>query len=140
MTDGGHPPGEVTVAFTDRPQSAGAPVPAADPARLPNGSAAAAHLAAGLGCLTMGLLTWLGAWLEPVDQALSLIGPVGPLSGKSTGAVLAWLLAWAGLHTLWRSRRLNFGGVLAVTVVLIAVGFAGTFPLFIEWSTAWLSR
>src|SRR5687767_2206931 len=110
MTDGERPPGEVTVAFTDRLLPAGAPVTAVGHAVRPNGAAAAAHLAAGLGCLAMGLLTWLGAGNETIDQALTLFAPVGPLSGKSTGAVLVWLLTWAGLHALWRRRSLNFGG------------------------------
>ena len=109
------------------------------PAR-PNGSAAAAHIAAGLVCLTMGLLTWLGAWQAWIDRALTLVEPVGPLSGKSTGAVLVWLLAWAGLQSLWRRRVLNFDAVLATTLGLIALGFAGTFPPLIEMTTAWLGR
>jgi hypothetical protein len=140
MADGERPPGEVTVAFTDRLLPAGAPVTVVDSGVRPNGAAAAAHLAAGFGCLALGLLTWLGAWNVAIDQALTLFAPVGPLSGKSTGAVLVWLLAWAGLHRLWRSRTLNFGVVLGLTLALIALGFAGTFPPFVEWSTAALVR
>jgi hypothetical protein len=140
MTDGERAPGEVTVAFTDQLLPAGAPVPAANHAVRPNGAAAAAHVAAGLGCLTMGLLTWLGAWQAGIDQALTLLEPVGPLSGKSSGAVLVWLLTWTVLHVVWRSRTLNFGVVLIVTLALICLGFLGTFPLFIEWTAGALGQ
>ena len=140
MTDGEGAPGEVTVAFTDRLLPVGAPVPVVDHTLLPNGPAAAAHLAAGLGCLTMGLLTWLGAWQAGIDQALALFEPVGPLSGKSSGAVLVWLLSWTVLHIAWRSRTVSFGGVLVLTLALVGLGFAGTFPPFIEWTTAALGQ
>jgi hypothetical protein len=113
-------------------------LPASPKAARPNGPAAAAHVAAGLGCLTMGLLTWLGAWQAGIDQSLTLFAPVGPLSGKSSGAVLVWLLAWAVLHAAWRRRMLNFGIVLVLTLALIALGFAGTFPPLIEWTTGLL--
>jgi hypothetical protein len=138
MPDGVRPPGEAKTQAADRVVARPASVPDGHTAPRPNGPAAAAHLAAGIGCLTMGLLTWLGAWQAPIDRALALFEPVGPLSGKSSGAMLAWLLAWAGLHALWRRRSLNFGLVFVLTLVLIVLGFAGTFPPFIALTTAWL--
>jgi len=34
------------------------------------------------------------------------------------------------LHFLWRSEQVNFGKIFIVTLVLISLGFLGTFPLF----------
>jgi hypothetical protein len=138
MYDGENPPAEAQVSIASRVVPSDAAQPDGSRVVRPTGSAAAAHIAAGLGCLTMGLLTWLGAWNPALDRTLSLFEAVGPLSGKSTGAVLIWLLSWAGLEALWRRRAPNFSVVLAVTLGLIALGFAGTFPPFIELTTGWL--
>jgi hypothetical protein len=138
MPDGISPPAETETRATGHVVARPVSRPDAHAGHRPNGPAAAAHLAAGLGCLTLGLLTWLGAWQESIDRTLTLFEQVGPLSGKSSGAVLVWLFAWAGLHAWLRKRAFNFGAVFTITLVLIALGFAGTFPPFIALTTAWL--
>ncbi len=97
---------------------------------LTNGPAAAAILASGIGCLALGLLTTLAQALAPVREALNFYGPTGPMSGKTILATAVWLVAWAMLHFLWRSKRVEFGKIFIVTLVLIALGLLGTFPLF----------
>ena len=99
---------------------------------MTNGAAAAAVLGAGLGSFALGLLTTLAVVTKPIKHALSFYGPTGPLSGKSTVSVLAWLVAWAVLHRLWKHRQMNFGKVFLATLILIALGFLGTFPTFFE--------
>jgi hypothetical protein len=59
----------------------------------PNGPVAAGVLAAGIGAFTMGLLTTAAAASAGIAGALNWYRPVGPLSGKSLGAVVAWLVA-----------------------------------------------
>ena len=97
---------------------------------LTNGPAAAAILASGIGCLALGLLTTLAQALAPVREALNFYNPTGPMSGKTILATMVWLVAWALLHFLWRSEQVDFGKIFMVTLVMIAIGLLGTFPLF----------
>jgi len=97
----------------------------------PDGPAAAAILAAGIGMFALGLLTvlseastamhdWLASW--EFDQG------VGPLAGKTTVAVIVWVLSWIVLGiALWR-REVNLKVWFWVALVLGALGFLGTFP------------
>jgi hypothetical protein len=99
---------------------------------LPNGRAAAAILAAGIGSLALGLLTTLPEGIVPLRQALNFYNPAGPLSGKTAMAVVVWLVAWIALHGLWANREVAFGKVVMATLVLIGLGVLGTFPIFFE--------
>lgn len=104
----------------------------AQPAMLPNGPAAAAIVASGLGSLVLGLLTTLAQAIGPVKDALNLYTPVGPLSGKTTVAVVAWLVTWVVLDRLWKHRQVPFTATFLATLIAIALGLLGTFPLFYE--------
>lgn len=99
---------------------------------LTNGKAAAAILASGAGSLALGLLTTFAEASAPLKDALTLYNPVGPLSGKTAGAVVVWLVTWALLYVLWKDRQVDFGKVFIVTLILIAGGLLGTFPPFFE--------
>src|SRR5919198_1446593 len=74
---------------------------------LPNGPAAAAILASGLGCLALGMITTVAENSKPVLDRLTLLQPVGSLSGKTSFAVLIWLVAWAALHGHWKNKQLR---------------------------------
>lgn len=93
---------------------------------------AAGLISAGLGTAVLGIVTVLAAASQAFSANLAWVGPVGPLSGKTTVAVLAWLLSWAWLARRWGERSLDFGKVIVWTAVLIAVGFLGTFPPIFE--------
>ena len=99
---------------------------------LNNGPAAAAILASGVGSFALGLFTTLAQALTNVRNALNLSDPVGPLSGKTTAAVVIWLAAWVVFHGLWKNRQVNFTSIFTATLVLIGLGLLGTFPLFFE--------
>jgi len=100
-----------------------------------NAPAAAAVLAAGVGCAVLGLFTLLAEAIEPIHNFMELSSAVGPLSGKTTFAVLVWLIAWVGLHLWWRDRNMSFRAVYVVTLVLVGVGFVLTFPpVFLAFS------
>ena len=99
---------------------------------LTNGSAAAAILAAGIGSMALGLFTTLAEAIVSVKNALVFYNPVGPLSGKTTLAVVAWLVAWIVLGSLWKNKQVSFGGVFATSLILIVLGLIGTFPPFYE--------
>ena len=97
---------------------------------LPNGPAAATILAAGIGCFVLGLLTVLSTAFPPLANVLQFYGPGGPLTGISTLAVVAWLIAWLVYDRLWRQKQVRFTPVFLVTLVLILLGVIGTFPPF----------
>ena len=99
------------------------------PIHYKDGPAVAAMLAAGLGCAVLGLATVLVTWSPAVKEALDWYAPVGPLSGKTGTAVLAWLISWGLLHWRWRARELrHFARIVRWTILLIGLGWLGTFP------------
>ena len=97
---------------------------------LNNGPAAAAILAAGIGSLALGLFTTLAQAIPSIRSALNLYDPVGPLSGKTTVAIVIWLVSWAVFHGLWRHGQVNFTKAFIATLIMIALGLLGTFPPF----------
>lgn len=91
-----------------------------------NGVALAAVLAAGIGAFALGLLVILNE--AGIYAAPSLYGPTGGLSGRSTFAVVAWLVAWGILHARWRDRDVAANRVLTWAIVLVGLGVVMTFP------------
>ena len=100
------------------------------------GKAVAALVAAGVGCAALGVLTTLAELSPRLKNVLNVYDPVGPLSGKTTVAVIVWLIAWYALARRWHARPPVMTSALVATFVLIGVGFVGTFPLFFELFTA----
>ena len=93
---------------------------------LPNGAALAAFVAAGTGAFAMGLISLLNAiGVLPVP---TLYAPAGGVTGRTTLAVLLWLIAWAVLHSRWKDRDLAPSRAHAVTVVLTLLGILLAFP------------
>ena len=98
----------------------------------PNGPAAAALIAAGIGAAALGLLTVLNEASTDIHDFLDIKNRVGPLSGKTTFAVLAYFVSWAALApVLWR-QNLAWNTVVIITAVLVVAGFIGTYPKFFE--------
>lgn len=98
----------------------------------PNGSIAAALVAAGLGCATLGMVaTWAEADPETAD-ALNWWPPAGPLTGKAGTATAVFFASWVGLHLMWRRRSIPFRPVAILSTLLLAIGLVGTFPLFFQ--------
>ena len=100
--------------------------------KLPNGPAAAAILAAGAGSFTLGLLAVLSGASGAVNNALKFYGPAGPLSGKTTLAVVVWLVSWLLLHLIWRKKDVDFPKFFWAATAMIILGVIGTFPPFFE--------
>jgi hypothetical protein len=94
----------------------------------PNGAAAAAILACGVGVCTLGVFVLLTEARSGLGKALNLIDSVGPLSGKVVVAILVWLVSWGILHKMWGQSQVGFGKITWVAFALIAVGFVLTFP------------
>jgi len=58
--------------------------------------------------------------------------PAGPLTGKTGVGVIAWLVSWIVLHTLWKDEDVALVRVLVVSLVLLALGLVLTFPPVFE--------
>ena len=100
------------------------------------GRALAAMVAAGIGCAVIGVLTTLAEVSPGLKNVLNVYDPVGPLSGKTTAAIVVWLMTWYALARRWGVKPPVTKSALVATFVLIGTGFVGTFPLFFELFTA----
>lgn len=98
----------------------------------PEGPISAAIIAGGVGASVLGLLTTLAEASEGIKEDLVLDDGVGPLSGKTTFAVIAWLVAWAVLHVVLRKTAYESRKALTIALVLIGLGVLGTFPTFFQ--------
>lgn len=98
----------------------------------PEGPVAAALVAAGVGALSLGILTTMAEASTSFKDFLSFYDPVGPLSGKTIGAVAIWLVAWGVLHMVYRDKPIGSRTALTATLVLIGLGVIGTFPIFFQ--------
>ena len=100
--------------------------PGASAPVVANGDAMAAMLAAGVGAFAMGLFVILhetGLFVSP-----SLYAPAGGLSGRTTFAVIVWLIAWSGLHLRWNQHVVSGPRVFLITLLLVLLGVIGRFP------------
>jgi hypothetical protein len=104
--------------------------------RIALGPAAAAILAAGTGCLVLGLIGPISEAIPALRNALNWWNPAEPLVGKTTVAVVVWLVSWALLHMMWKDREVDFGRIWKLSAIFIAIGFIGTFPPVFEAFTA----
>ena len=91
-----------------------------------NGAAQAAFLAAGIGAFAMGLIVILNE--VGLFAAPALYTPAGGVSGRTTFAVVIWLIGWAALHSRWKRRQIDSRRVQAVALILISLGVLLTFP------------
>jgi len=124
------PPARETAPREIAPVESPAPAaPTTTPALPPNGPAAAAMLAAGIGSATLGLMIVLvEASPSGFKKWLNLYDPVGPLSGKASVAVVVYLISWIALGLALRRKNVRMGRWVAATFALITLGILFTFP------------
>jgi hypothetical protein len=101
---------------------------AAGTSDFPNGGGAAALLAGGIGSFLIAVFAILGDQSAFFKNLFIFYRPTGPLSGVTTCAIAAWLVAWLILHRAWRRRNLAMGRVSAAALVLLILGLLLTFP------------
>ena len=105
--------------------------PAARPAVVkPEGPVAAVLIAAGIGALVLGILT---VWAEAsagFSESLAYNDRVGPLSGKTIWAAVAFVVGWVALTLALRRRRVDLMKATVVSIVLLGLGYLGTFSPF----------
>jgi hypothetical protein len=98
----------------------------------PNGPAVAVMLAAGIGALVLGILTTVSEASEGLHDFLEWSDRVGPLSGKTSIAAIAFFASWGGLHLGLRDREIDWKPVIIATIALVAVALVLTFPPFFQ--------
>jgi hypothetical protein len=98
----------------------------------PTGPVAAALLATGIGVFTLGLFTTLSEASTGIHDFLEFSDDVGPLSGKTILAVVAYFGSWGVLHALWRRQNPVLRPILIATAALVGLGILGTFPTFFQ--------
>lgn len=98
----------------------------------PTGPIAAALLAVGIGAFALGLLTTLNEASTGIHDFLEFDTDVGPLSGKTIIAVIAYVVSWAVLHVVWRRQSSALRPMFIAMIVLVALGVLGTFPTFFQ--------
>ena len=97
-----------------------------------DGLAAAALLAAGFGAFVLGFLPTINEASTGVHDFLQFNDRVGPLSGKTILAAIAYFGSLLVFALVWRGRQLALKPVLVVAGVLLLLGFLGTFPIFFQ--------
>jgi len=118
------------VEATQPQPSAAAEPPAPAAVVKPEGPIAAVLIAAGIGALVLGILT---VWAEAsvgFKESLAYNDRVGPLSGKTIWAAVAFVVSWVLLTLALRHRRVDLMKATAVSVVLLGLGYLGTFSPF----------
>ena len=101
---------------------------AESPELLPNGSAAAAVLSAGIGSFALAFITVLADRSAAFKLLLTFSKPVGPLSGVTTIAVVFWIAAWLVLDLLWKRRELPLPRIGWGAIALFVLSLLLTFP------------
>jgi hypothetical protein len=88
----------------------------------------AAFIASGIGSLALGLAIVGAETNASIKTFLTFVGPVGPLSGKTTVAVIAFFASWVILHFVFRDRPIKLSTSFIITLVLIVLGVVLSFP------------
>ena len=96
--------------------------------RARDGAAAAALLAAVIGIFVLALMIVLAEAKEDFSNWLKWDNEVGPLSGKSSLALIAWAAAWPVLHLLLYRRDGVLLAASAVSLVLFVAAMVLMFP------------
>ena len=95
---------------------------------IPNGAAAAAILAAGIGCFALSLCGWLSDAVPALGHFFDFYNPTGPLSGVTTTAIAIWLLSWFILSRAWKGKTLAMGKPNFIAFLFLGVGLLLSFP------------
>jgi hypothetical protein len=95
-----------------------------------NGLAMAALVAGGIGSLVLGINTLLSEASSAFGTAITFYSPAGALSGKTTIAVIVWLIAWFVMARLWKDKDVDFGKAVIASFVMLGLGVLFTLPPF----------
>jgi hypothetical protein len=95
---------------------------------LPNGSGAAAVLAAGIGAFAIAALDIAADKVASIKSMMNFYKPTGPLSGVTVVSLILWLVCWAVLELEWQKKDVAMGKIGTFALVLLVVSLLLTFP------------
>ena len=99
---------------------------------LPNGSGAAAVLAAGIGAFAIAVIDIAADKVASIKSMTNFYRPTGPLSGVTTISIFVWLACWAILDWRWRKKNVGIARISTVALVLLVLSLLLTFPPFAD--------
>ena len=99
---------------------------------IPNGSGAAAMLAAAIGSFVLAIIAFAGDKSVPIRNSLNFYKPTGPLSGVTTVAIVVWFLAWGLLEWRWGERAVAMSRINRVSLALLVLSILLTFPPIVD--------
>lgn len=99
---------------------------------MPNGSGAAAVLAAGIGSFMIGAFAILADKVEVLRKLMNIYKPTGPLSGVAAAAILVWLIIWVYLDMRWRNQNVALARINTVAFLLLGLSLLLTFPPVVD--------
>jgi hypothetical protein len=97
------------------------------PARI-DGPPAASLIAAGVGAVALGLFVTLAEASTGTKDFLQWNDRVGPLSGKTVLAAVAYFGSFLILGLWWRNKSFALRSILVVAGILVVLGLLFTFP------------
>ena len=100
---------------------------ATGPAQI-DGPPAASLIAAGIGAVTLGLFITLAEASTGTKDFLQWNDRVGPLSGKTILAVIAYFGSFLILGLVWRGKTFALRSILIAAGALVLLGLLFTFP------------
>jgi hypothetical protein len=103
----------------------------AGPARI-EGPPAASLIAAGIGAVALGLFVTLAEASTDIKDWLQWNDRVGPLSGKTILAAVAYFASFLILGLWWRNKSFALKTILVASSILVALGLLFTFPPIFE--------
>ncbi len=99
---------------------------------MKKGTAAAALISAGIGSMFLGIFTTGAVLSAGLKDVLNLYNPTGPLSGKSTFAIVIWLVTWWILNNMWKDKEYDIDKAYKIFMILLGIGIVLTFPPVFE--------
>jgi len=99
---------------------------------IPNGSGAAAMLAAAIGSFILAVIAFAEDKSVLIKNSLDFYKPTGPLSGVTTVAIVFWFLAWGFLEWRWGKRAVAMSRISRVSLALLVLSILFTFPPIVD--------
>jgi hypothetical protein len=93
-----------------------------------DGAPAAGLIAAGIGAVVLGFFVTLAEASTGAKDWLQWSNRVGPLSGKTILAVIAYFVSFAVLGAWWRQKTFALRPILFAAGALVLLGLLFTFP------------
>ncbi len=99
---------------------------------IPNGSGAAAMLAAAFGCLALAVIAFAGDKSVPIKNSLNFYKPTGTLSGVTMVAIVVWFVAWGFLEWRWGKRTVAMSRINRISLAMLVLSILLTFPPIVD--------